>query len=225
MRQHLTGACLLVLCGFALGCSTSRSAGLVEDAGPSATENAASNASGLPVGLSGLQGVDDFGTVSDPEALVASARRSGLSDDQVAAFADGSVSFAEYEALTRQTMQCLRDAGFDVVDNGLEEDHFSGFETLSYGWGGPESDTPEALELANYCEQHHSLPAEIIYKAEHGPTQEEKAQLINDAFITYGRCLEAAGISDLPDLDNYSPTMQDALLIYLDDPRHDCQGP
>lgn len=175
-------------------------------------------------GTENLRGLDASGRVIDVEALVESARQIGLDDQQVAAMADGSVTFAEHESLVRNGLQCMRDAGLDVVELGLTVSQ-AGVDTVRYAFsGGPSGiSDDEALLRATRCEQLHFIPATVLYEAEFGLSEEEQQRKIDSAFVRFGRCLEEAGLTDLPDLDNYVPEMQDDLIALVDDPRHTCE--
>lgn len=175
-------------------------------------------------GLEFLEGVDAFGNVTDVDVLAESARELGLSEQQIDALADGSVTFAEHERLVRLGLDCMKSSGLVVRELGLQRSG-AGVDQVRYAFSeGPSGLTAEeALQSAAYCEQLHFVPATLIYEAEFGLSVEEQQDIIDEAFVRFGRCLETAGITDLPDLDNYDPLMQDALIPLADDPRHDCK--
>jgi len=175
------------------------------------------------MGIEFLEGVDAFGNVTDVSLLVESAREIGLSEPQIDALADGSVTFAEHEALVRNGLECMRDSGLDVRELGLETSS-AGVDEVRYAFsGGPTGLSDEdTLDRAMRCEQLHFVPATLIYEAEFGLSVEEQQTNIDTAFVRFGRCLEDAGITGLPDLDDYTPLMQDTLLSFVDDPRHEC---
>lgn len=225
LRKTAVAAMLVVLIG---GCSDETIVGTSGDEATGTTVSGGdalpADRDALPLGLGQLRGVDGAGRITDAEALVESAQQVGLSPQQVAAFEDGDVDYAEHEALTRLTIQCLRDAGFDASETGVSEG-IEGVPTLSFRWGGPGSDTSAALDVADFCEQYHSLPAELIYIAMNGPPAEEVQRRVDELFVTFGECLRDAGVDGLPDLEEYDSSMQEELLQYLDDPRHDCAAP
>jgi hypothetical protein len=225
LPRSVVPAVVLLVVLLAAGACTGRSTSSSGPVGSSTTGGAQGRAGdpALGWGLEGLEGVDAFGSITDVDLLRESATRLGLSDEQVAAMSDGTVTFAEHEQLVRLALSCMEDRGLEVHEMGLKTTQ-RGVEEVAYAFSGDPAgfDNKETLTIARYCEQFHMVPATLIYEAEFGISLEEEQANINEAFIRFGECLRDAGITEIPDIDHYDPTMQDALLAYVDDPRHNC---
>lgn len=106
----------------------------------------------------------------------------GPTDSSVdAALADGSVSFAEYEAAVQRTVDCVRDAWGDVITPLRRSDGAFGF-SLS-------ATQPEAMAFYDQCRQRFLDPVEIGWLNENAPSLDEQARM-QEAF---NECVEAAG--------------------------------
>lgn len=60
------------------------------------------------------------------------AREGGADPEQIAILEKGEVSFADYESAVNRTLQCMHDAGIDVLGPTL--DNSTGLTILNYSW-------------------------------------------------------------------------------------------
>lgn len=186
---------------------------------------ARSEAEGRPIGLSAIEGVSPDGTVNDFATVADSARSQGLSDNHVTALADGSVTFSEYEQLTKAALECIREAGIDVVDTGIFEDPIQEVSLIGYAISssaaGMSEDAIRGREAT--CLTVHSWAAQELYVLQNAVPAEEQNRRILERFESFRDCLEGAGF-DVPEMDDMAGNFQ-PLLEYLDTPGHTCETP
>jgi hypothetical protein len=86
--------------------------------------------------VAGCSGGDDATTLSSAPpgegipGLFEEAKAAGADERQLASLSDSEITFDEYEAGMQRAFTCIRDAGIDVVELGIDESR--GFPLLSY---------------------------------------------------------------------------------------------
>lgn len=241
MRTYVKTISVAVLAVMILGCSSDASAPTTSpDAGASdETEVAVSSepdalsattleqylAAPAPiVGPSQLGEVDASGNIVDLEAFLAAAEEAELAEEQIAAMSDGEVDFAEHEQLTRLGLDCMRDGGLVVLEQGIRFDRGVDRVSFSFGEGAGQSEL-EGLKIGDQCQRDYFFTATVMYRTQNGWSEEEERERMNTDFVAFARCLESAGVSGVPPLespDDMTAEIFDALLALQDAPGHDC---
>lgn len=207
---------VLVLCFGAVGCSDGERAtdsGVQLSAGD-VDAVALARERGIPVGLEALAGVGPDGVVADAGELARTAEVAGLSPAHVDAFADGQVSFSEYEALMMDAVECVRSRGVTVAELPPITDPSSGVTRVRYAIDAesPGLSEQEISAMDAECITQHAFAAQMLYSIQSGPPAEEIERRNQEQFAAYRECLVEKGI-DLPPMEEL---MYDDLLAYVD---------
>ncbi len=121
-----------------------------------------------------------------------------VSDAQRAALADGAVTFEEYEAGVQLTLDCMRDAGIDVINDGVDD--FGPFPMIYYSYAttAPGLTEDQTYEISQGCIAENSYYLEAEYQT--GAAAQEAIDAyfaeVRDEFIA---CLEDQGQTVSPD--------------------------
>lgn len=176
--------------------------------------------------LTDLRGIGELGVVEDRETLIESARAAGLDERQTAALLDNSVSFAEHNQLVALTMDCLREAGLEVLDGGVHVDGVSAVPRAVYSFaaGNEVVSEDEALALDVQCSNRFHTVATDVYLASQSPTFEEQSERLATLLEEFRLCLNAAGF-DVAGQDEITAEYIGTILSYAGAAGHSCETP
>lgn len=125
--------------------------------------------------------------------LLASARASGASAEQIAVLEGGEVTFEQYQAAVERTIACMRDAGIEVVGDTVTEPR--GFPEIQYSFAqssaGRSDEQTEAI--ADDCIRVNSMYVEAAHQTSPGSleAQEKNFDKFRPALI---QCLRDNGV-------------------------------
>ncbi len=132
------------------------------------------------------------------EELLEEARKMQSSDAQIAALeqalaSDKSITFEQYVQAKDAEIACVRDLGFDIVEE-QRLDHGSWIE-IKYLYGGiPRSDALNALlDEADRCMDVHARFLEYAYQIQ--PSIEETDAMREERRAEFVACLHAEGVN------------------------------
>ncbi|WNM24694.1 hypothetical protein RN607_00955 [Demequina capsici] len=150
-----------------------------------------------PSSDSSLYGVWDAAAAEIPEF----APLSEMSDAQREALSDGVVTFAEYEEGVHLALDCMRDAGIDVI--GGEVDSSGPYPKIDYAYAAtaPGLTESQTTEISDGCLATHSFYLETEYQLSDANQEAEDAYFtqVRDEFIA---CLEHQGATVDPSATN-----------------------
>lgn len=141
------------------------------------------------------------------------ARDHGASDDQLEIIRRGEVSFQEYQRAVARTIECLRDAGVDVVNDRVTEER--GYPEIAYAYAATSSGRTEAEtdSVSQACIRRHSLYVESLYFASPGvvEAEEERFEPYREAVVA---CLRDHDVSVSDDDTRQVLEVLNAELLY-----------
>jgi hypothetical protein len=107
--------------------------------------------------------------------LLESAREGGASAEQLGVLQTGQVTFEQYQAAVNQTVDCMRDAGIDVIGDDVTQTR--GFPEISYSFANSSAGrtAEQTLAIADECIATHSMYIEQAYQLAPGSLEQQEA--------------------------------------------------
>lgn len=131
-------------------------------------------------------------TSIDPRILE-DARAGGADAEQLATLESGQVTFEEYQRAVDRSLSCIRDAGIDVIGDGVTETR--GFPEIQYSFAAssPGRSDEQTTAIADDCIEAHSKFVEAAYQTAPGSieAQEAKFETYRPAIV---ECLRENGV-------------------------------
>ena len=157
---------------------------------------------------------------SETSGIVAEAKANGADAVQLAALADGEVTFAEYQQAVYATMECMTDAGIEVFDREVDDTGPYPMIHYSYAVVAPGLTEDQTLDISDVCLATHSFYVEMLYQTGDAAQEAIDARFeeVKDRFIA---CLKDAGIAVKADETN-DELRQDGIGLLFSSPRTDC---
>ena len=150
---------------------------------------------GFPEGVAYLEGVEGLQVV-DAASLEGSARRAGLAPAHATALSDGTVTFAEYEALYGDFVWCTAQRSIALHIRPPMHDPIRDLDLFVYGVPDIPGEGPPDSEVAE-CATRHYYAAEELYVAQHERPRDEQRELLAQRFRDQYECYVNQG-AELP---------------------------
>ncbi len=197
MRGHFSALSLLVALLFVSACAGAERSPLLD------TER----------GQTYVENVDEWlaaGRLSERQRMILEGSRRS-----------GEISLADYQAVTDDALQCMRDAGIPVTGPTLESDR--GIPFINYSHGTPVGMAPEqALELADECLEEHSMAIQMLWDSVPVNIELREAEFAKVKPAILG-CLADQGI-EVPETSTRSEIESTALDAFIESSNFDARS-
>ena len=154
--------------------------------------------------------------------LASQARQAGADQTQIALLEGGEITFEQYQAAMHRWTACVRQAGVDVIDNGIDDSR--GFPLLDIGISAssPGRTDTQTQAVVDDCEKRYSKWVNYAYQTS-GASVEAKDKLFQERRPAYIACLRQHG-AHVDDDATRQEAMAAEANLWATDPTVNCQG-
>ena len=126
------------------------------------------------------------------DSMVKRAQEGGADPSQIAILEKGEVSYSDYEAAVNRSLQCMRDAGIDVIDPVPNSSN--GLLMLNYGWSPnvPGMTEDQGNALGDECLNRFSFWVEMLYQIQPSSVEAKEQYFVQFRDVVV-QCIRANG--------------------------------